>query len=124
MFIGAITCADSIARLTTALTPGTLFKAPSIVLTHEEQVIPVRCRSTCRLLTSFWAITELIVVRLLFFSYSTDNTRRKLSSLAKFWFVKPGQSFNAQVASLCEQFFGQCEIALVNSGNAEITLEG
>jgi len=76
------------------------------------------------LLTSFWAITELIVVRLLFFSYSTDNTLRRLSSLAKFWFVKPGQSFNAQVASLCEQFFGQCEIALVNSGNAEITLEG
>ena len=67
MFIGAITCADSIARLTTALTPDILFRALSIVLTHEEQVIPVRCRSTCRLLTSFWAITELIVVRLLFF---------------------------------------------------------
>ena len=70
IFNGAITWADSIARLTTALTPGTLFRALSMVLTHEEQVIPVRCKSTWRFLPSFCAIAELIVVRLLFFLFN------------------------------------------------------
>jgi hypothetical protein len=47
MFEGAITCADSIARFTAALTPGILFNERSIVPTHEEQVMPVILKLTC-----------------------------------------------------------------------------
>ena len=36
------------ARFTAALTPGNLLSDFSIVLTHEEQVIPTKDRFTCR----------------------------------------------------------------------------
>jgi hypothetical protein len=37
----AFTWTDSVAKLTVALTPAIEFKAPSILLTQEEHVIPL-----------------------------------------------------------------------------------
>ena len=40
----ALTCTDSVAKLTVALTPGIEFSDPSTLFTQEEQVMPLTFR--------------------------------------------------------------------------------
>ena len=58
-------CADSMAKLTAACTPGILFSDFSIVLTHEEQVMPVSDKLTCLVFRSLFPRVSAIGNRLL-----------------------------------------------------------
>jgi hypothetical protein len=57
--------ADSMARFTAAWTPGILFSDFSIVLTQEEQVIPVSDKLTCLVFRSLFPRLSAIGNRLL-----------------------------------------------------------